>query len=76
MGTSEGNDLAKAIETAVKYNRTASCIKNAYGLSIYFPYKKTGNVKNAIETYRQIGMDEEYSKCIQEFAGLEISGQI
>ncbi len=76
MGTAEGNDLVKAIEKAVKYNRTASCINNAYGLSIYFPYKKAGNVKNAIAAYQQIGMDSEYSKCIQEFAGLEVSGQI
>ena len=76
MGTTEGSDLAKVIQGAVKYNRTASCINNAYGLSIYFPYKKAGNVKNALATYKQIGMDDEYSKCIQEFAGLEVSGQI
>ncbi len=76
MGTSEGSDLAGALQGAVKYNRTATCINNAYGLSIYFPYKKAGNVKDAIATYKQIGMDAEYSKCIQEFAGLEASGQI
>ena len=76
MGTAEGGDLARAVQAAVKYNRTASCINNAYGLSIYFPYKKTGNVKNAIAQYKQIGMDEEYSKCIQEFAGLEVCGQM
>ena len=76
MGTKEGNDLAKVLRAAVKYNRTAACMNNANGLSIYFPYKKAGNVKNAIATYQQIGMDTEYSKCIQEFAGLEVSGQI
>ncbi|MBR5766815.1 MAG: peptidase C11, partial [Lachnospiraceae bacterium] len=76
MGTGEGEDLAKALQGAVKYNRTASCIKDAYGLAIYFPYKKAGNVKNALAAYQQIGMDSEYSKCIQEFAGLEVSGQI
>ncbi|MCR5507067.1 MAG: peptidase C11 [Lachnospiraceae bacterium] len=76
MGTAEGSDLARALQGAVKYNRTASCINNAYGLSIYFPYKKAGNVRNAIAAYQQIGMDSEYSKCIQEFAGLEVSGQI
>ncbi len=76
MGTAEGSDLAKALQGSVKYNRTARCINNANGLSIYFPYKKAGNVKNALATYQQIGMDEEYSNCIKEFAGLEISGQI
>lgn len=76
MGTSEGNDLARVLQGAVKYNRTATCINNANGLSIYFPYKKAGNVKNALAAYQQIGMDAEYSNCIKEFAGLEISGQI
>lgn len=76
MGTKEGSDLARVLQGAVKYNRTAACINNANGLSIYFPYKKAGNVKNALATYQQIGMDEEYSNCIKEFAGLEISGQI
>ena len=76
MGTTEGNDLAKVLQGAVKYNRTATCINNANGLSIYFPYKKAGNVKNALATYQAIGMDEEYSNCIKEFAGLEASGQI
>lgn len=76
MGTKEGDALAHALEDAVKYNRTASYINNANGLSIYFPYKKAGNVKNAIAAYKLIGMDEEYGRCIQEFAGLEASGQI
>lgn len=76
MGTNEGNALARVIEGAVKYNRTASYINNANGLSIYFPYKKAGNVKDAIATYKLIGMNEEYGRCIQEFAGLEASGQI
>ena len=76
MGTTEGSDLIRALQGAVKYNRTATCINNANGLSIYFPYKKAGNVKNALATYQQIGMDEEYSNCIKEFAGLEMSGQI
>ncbi|MCR5357499.1 MAG: peptidase C11 [Lachnospiraceae bacterium] len=76
MGTREGEDLAKVLQGAVKYNRTASCVRDAYGLAIYFPYKKAGNVNNALAAYKQIGMNAEYSKCIQEFAGLEVSGQI
>ena len=30
----------------------------------------------AVRTYQQIGMDEEYSRCIQEFASLEVGGQV
>lgn len=76
MGTGEGEDLAKALQEAVKYNRTGGNISNAYGLSIYFPYKRSGKVQQAVSTYQAIGMDEEYVRCIQEFASLEVSGQI
>ncbi|MCI6732935.1 MAG: clostripain-related cysteine peptidase [Lachnospiraceae bacterium] len=75
MGTDAGDRLADALLSAVKYNRTASNMTNAYGLSIYFPYKKASNVDKAVNTYKQIGMDEEYARCIQNFASMEISGQ-
>lgn len=76
MGTSEGNALADALMSAVKYNRTASSIRDAYGLSIYFPYKKASKVDQVVNTYAAIGMDSEYARCIQEFASLEVSGQV
>ena len=76
LGTDEGKDLAKALEGAIKYNRTGGGISNAYGLSIYFPYKRTNKVKQAVSTFQDIGMDEEYTRCIQEFASLEVSGQV
>ena len=75
MGTAEGKSLAKAIESAVKYNRTSSNMTNAYGLSIYFPFRKASMVDTAVHTYEQIGMDEEYLRCIQAFASMEVSGQ-
>ena len=75
LGTEEGKDLAEALLSAVKYNRTSSNMTNAYGLSIYFPYKKTSSVDEMVDTYEAIGMDDEYARCIQEFASLEVSGQ-
>ena len=33
-------------------------------------------VDTAVDTYEQIGMDEEYLRCIQEFASMEVSGQV
>lgn len=76
LGTEEGKDLAEALLSAVKYNRTSSNMTNAYGLSIYFPYKKTSSVDEMVDTYEAIGMDDEYARCIQEFASLEVSGQV
>ena len=75
LNTAQGDALVEVIRSAVKYNRTSSNMTNCYGLSIYFPYKKTSSVNQAVATYQQIGMDEEYARCIQEFASLEISGQ-
>lgn len=76
MDNSEGKALSDAIQNAVKYNRTSSDINNAYGVSIYFPYRKTSSVDTACNTYNKIGMDSEYSQCIKQFASLETTGQI
>lgn len=76
LKTEEGIALADTLEKAVKYNKTGGGMTNAYGLSIYFPYKKAGNVSKMVSTYEAIGMDEEYTRCIQAFASMEISGQV
>lgn len=76
LNTKEGKDLADALQGAIKYNRTGGGVSNAYGLSIYFPYKKTAKVNQMVSTYKAIGMDDDYTRCIQEFASLEVSGQI
>ena len=75
LGTEEGEALCQAVLGAVKYNRTSSNMTNAYGLSIYFPYKKAGVVHSAVSTYNDLGMDDDYTRCIQQFADLETSGQ-
>ena len=75
LDTSESKALAKALLGAIKYNRTSADMTNAYGLSVYFPYRKTSYVNQAVSTYSAIGMDSEYSRCIQTFAGYETAGQ-
>lgn len=75
MNTKEGDALAEALLGTVKYNRTSSNMTNSYGISIYFPFRKASMVDNAVDTYEQIGMDEEYTRCIQAFASMEVSGQ-
>ncbi len=75
MGTSEGSELAEAIRSAVKYNRTSTDMTNAYGISVYFPYKRTSYVDPACSEYDAIGFDDDYAKCIRQFASLEVSGQ-
>jgi len=76
MNTEEGEALAEALLGAVKYNRTSSNMTNCYGISIYFPFRKATMVDSAVDTYEQIGMDDEYARCIQAFASMEVSGQV
>ncbi|MCR4672246.1 MAG: peptidase C11 [Lachnospiraceae bacterium] len=75
IGNTEGSELMAALKSAVKYNRTSSNMTNAYGISIYFPYQRTSYVDKAVSTYKSIGMDDDYSTCIREFASMEVSGQ-
>ena len=76
VGNAEGKQLSKTLKNAIKYNRTSSNMTNAYGVSIFFPYKRTSYVDKACRTYDQIGMDASYSNCIRQFASMETSGQI
>lgn len=75
LDNDKSKNLADTLLSAVKYNRTSSNMTNAYGISIYFPYKKIASVDKAVAAYQQIGMDEAYVRCIKEFASLEASGQ-
>ena len=74
LNTPESKALADVLLNAIKYNRTGN-ITNAYGLSIYFPYKKVSGVDTAVKTYSSIGLDSKYSDCIREFASLGTYGQ-
>lgn len=68
--------LADTIGEAVKYNVTSRNTANAYGLSIYFPYRTLHKVDAITSTYEKIGMDGMYTDCIRKFAQMETSGQM
>jgi hypothetical protein len=76
MGTEEGKELADAIKDCVKYNRTSQGMTNAYGLSMYFPYRKSSKVDSMVSTSEAIGMDESYCECIQKVASMQVAGQM
>ena len=75
LGTSDAKALSDTLLSAVKYNKTSGTVSNAYGLSIYFPYQKTNKVKTAAQQYDAIGLDDEYTRCIQQFASMGEAGQ-
>ena len=74
IGTDEARNLANALKGCVKYN--GSTISRAYGLSIYFPYESLQSMNSAVAVYNNLGLDEEYTRCIKSFASLESAGQI
>ena len=75
IGSDAGKSMTSAILGAVKYNRTSTNINNSYGLSIYFPYRKTSSVSSAVKINEVIGMDSDYNRCIQAFASMGAGGQ-
>lgn len=74
LDTDESKALEKAIHGCVKYNQ--STMSRCNGLSVYFPYEDTKSVKSAVASYEDLGIDDEYTKCIKSFASLEYGGQI
>ena len=75
LDTPQSKELADALSSCVKYNRTERTIANANGLSVYFPYKKASKAGSMAKTYEQIGMDSAYADCIRAFAQNEQGGQ-
>ncbi len=76
IGTSEANELTKALLSCVKYNNTTNTMSNAYGLSIYFPYRSTQYVKTVLNTYDNLEFSSDYSDCIRSFVGYQATGQV
>lgn len=76
IGSEEASALSDSVLSAVKYNRTSSSMSNAYGVSIYFPYKRASKVDTVVSINDDIGVSNDYNKCIKAFAGLETAGQI
>ncbi|MDO4175947.1 MAG: clostripain-related cysteine peptidase [Bacillota bacterium] len=75
MDNNASRELAKTVKSAVKYNRVSNNTANAYGLSIYFPFRSLAKVDAASKTYDEIGISDDYTDCIKKFAQMEVSGQ-
>ncbi|MBQ1483070.1 MAG: hypothetical protein IIZ28_05805 [Erysipelotrichaceae bacterium] len=76
LDTEEGKHLCQSLMSAIKYNNTSRGISNAYGLSIFFPYRSTKYVGTILNTYKAIDMNEDYSELVRNFATYQSSGQV
>ena len=75
LNTAESKELAQAIQSCVKYNRTRN-INNAFGISIYFPYRNIRRVSSMVQIYDNIDFNDEYAGAVKSFATLQSSGQV
>ena len=76
MDTAESKALASALRDCVKYNRVSNSLKNANGISIFFPYNRMSSMSAMVNIYDEIGMDETYTACIRSFASMASGGQL
>ena len=74
LNTPESKELAEAIQKCVKYNRTRN-INNAYGVSVYFPYRNIRRVSGMVQIYDNIDFNSDYAGAVKSFATLQSSGQ-
>jgi hypothetical protein len=75
IGTKEARTLIKSLKECIKYNRASANITNANGLSIFFPYNRMSLSAPILEIYDEIGMDDQYTKCVRSFASVVAGGQ-
>ncbi len=73
--TSESKALSQALQSCVKYNRSRN-ISNAYGISIYFPYRNTRYLSSIIQIYKNMSFNDDYAEAVKGFANLQASGQL
>ncbi len=76
LNTAESNRLAEALMGCIKYNRSSKSMANSFGLSIYFPLSSFKSVGSAVNLYKAIDMDENYTAAIRSFSSLAAGGQI
>ena len=76
IDTPKAKALCQSLMSAIKYNNTTRDISNAYGLSIYFPYRSTKYVNTVLNVYDAIDMNEDYAELVRTTATYEAGGQV
>jgi len=66
----EAEALIRAVEDAVVYNTYSEGIEGAYGLSTYYVFSGKDEAWEAIETYRAMMMNPQYTSFLENFASL------
>ena len=76
INSKESNALADALRSVIKYNRTSSNFRSAYGIAAYFPYRRLSYVDKVLTTLNKTNYNENYTTACRSFASLVTGGQI
>ena len=76
IDSKESNALADALRSVIKYNRTSSNFRSAYGIAAYFPYRRLSYVDKVLTTLNKTNYNENYTTACRSFASLVTGGQI
>ena len=68
------DELVKAIEDCVVYNKTTDYVEDSNGLSIYFPNEALEYYEAMIPIYHNIGFSDEYINIINEYVNIVAGG--
>ncbi len=71
----ESAALIAAIEDCVEYHACSENIRDANGLSVYFPYTDLYYFNSMLSIYSNIGMDSNYSDFLSSFVTIMLGGQ-
>ena len=76
INSSESNALAAALRSIIKYNRTSSNFRSAYGIAAYFPYRRVSYTDKVLTTLNKTNYNQNYTTACRSFASLVAGGQI
>ena len=74
LGTSQAKALVNALNKSIAYSKAN--IGNVYGVSVYFPYKRSAYVGSMASINGKTGFDSDYTACLRTFASAMSGGQI
>lgn len=76
INTKESNTLANALRGIIKYNRTSSNFRSAFGMAAYFPYRRMSYVDTVLTTLDRTNYNQNYQAACRSFASLVAGGQV
>ena len=76
IDSKESNAFADTLRGIIKYNRTSSNFRSAYGIAAYFPYRRISYTDKVLSTLGKANYNQNYTTACKSFASLVTGGQI